>query len=57
MFIYVFTEADRDTLTRRGFAFICRDQSANAWVFAYDPRLGVPDGMEAVVSSRLNFIG
>lgn len=39
MFIYVFSEADRDTLLREGFAFVCEESEGNglAWVFLNRP--------------------
>ena len=33
MFIYVFSEADRDTLLREGFTFVCEEAGSGAWVF------------------------
>lgn len=36
MFVYVFSESDRDKLIAEGFPYMKEDPGANAWVFLYD---------------------
>ena len=36
MFIYVFSEADRDAMSSAGFDFVCEYPDASVWVFLYD---------------------
>lgn len=58
MFIYVFSEADREKMEAAGFAFVCRDEGAKAFVFEdASGNHSVPDGVEKVTSSRLAFCG
>ena len=58
MFIYVFSEADREKMEAAGFAFVCRDDGAKAFVFEdASGNHSVPDGVEKVTSSRLAFCG
>lgn len=59
MFIYVFSEADRDKMKAAGFAFVCEDKSANAWVFLADSdeTHAVPPDVQGVRTGRLRFRG
>lgn len=60
MFIYVFSEADRDRLLREGFTFVCEEAGAGggAWVFLN--KLGhedALDGMSFCKTAKLCFEG
>ena len=58
MFIYVFSEADRAAMAAAGFAFVCKDEGAKAFVFeSANGNHAVPAGVEGVVSNRLTFHG
>ena len=58
MFVYVFTEADREKLTKAGFHFVYQDTGAKAWVFLMPEDgadLSVLDDMRKVITSRMTF--
>ena len=59
MFIYVFSEADRDKMVAEGFTYVCEDHGAKAWVFLTDEggSREIPPGVQKVVTSRLTFNG
>ena len=60
MFIYVFSEADRDTLLREGFTFVCEETGANSGAWVFLQKLGhedVLDGMTFCKTTKLCFEG
>lgn len=57
MYIYVFSEAERDTMLREGFALLWNDTALNAWVFQNEPEKEIPASVRKVASDRFTFRG
>ena len=56
MFLYVFSEEDRQKMEAAGFAFICMDKGVNAWIFEdAGAKHSVPEGVAVYRSSRMTF--
>ena len=59
MFIYVFSESNRDKLEQIGFKLVYGNTKEGVWIFLNDPALEgkIDDDMERVTASKLIFDG